>query len=399
MDERPAKKEISYLPRAWGSVVREKDQERTEQTPEADDLETAAAEYGPDSPSGEQNDDMGDSPSEPTVWHEWIAENQSIQSSEARIVGEAPLRPDERQVGITVTIVGVRFSYACKIYHFEAGDLALEAGDWVIVKTEKGMGLGQISIPPFEKEFTPSQLEGLRKVIRKAGKVDFDQKVRCAHREAQAYAYCLERIDALGLPMKLVAVECFFDGSKYVFYFTSEGRVDFRELVKQLVARFPVRIEMRQIGVRHEAKMTGGLACCGQELCCSRFLTDFRPVSVKMAKNQNLSLNPTKISGVCGRLMCCLAYEHDSYEEFKKGLPRVGKAVTTPRGQGVVVKHNPLAETVFVRLDEETTVEFSKQEILAEADAQERANPGRNPRKVPEPSVEEQDEEALRGLE
>jgi cell fate regulator YaaT (PSP1 superfamily) len=400
MDERPAKKEISYLPRAWGSAARERDQESSEQTPLVDELDAAGAEGALDSSSREEKSDVGDSHTEPTIWQEWIAENRSVQSSEARIVEETPLSRDERQVGITVTIVGVRFGYACKIYHFEAGDLALEAGEWVIVKTEKGMGLGQISIPPFEKEYTPSQLEGLRKVIRKAGKVDFDQKVRCAHREALAYAYCIERIDALGLPMKLVAVECFFDGSKYVFYFTSEGRVDFRELVKQLVARFPVRIEMRQIGVRHEAKMTGGLACCGQELCCSRFLTDFRPVSVKMAKNQNLSLNPSKISGVCGRLMCCLAYEHDTYEEFKKGLPRVGKAVTTPKGQGVVVKHNPMAEKVFVRLDEETIAEFSKQEILAEADAHARPSPGRGPRpNGPQAQSEEQDEEALRGLE
>ncbi len=169
--------------------------------------------------------------------------------------------------------------------------------------------------------------------------------------------------------MKLVGVECFFDGSKYVFYFTAEGRVDFRELVKQLVARFPVRIEMRQIGVRHEAKMLGGIASCGQHLCCSRFLTDFRPVSVKMAKVQNLSLNPSKISGVCGRLMCCLGYEHDVYEEFRKGLPKVGKVVTTPQGDGVVVKHNPLSETVFVRLSEETIAEFSKEEIMSDLDA------------------------------
>jgi cell fate regulator YaaT (PSP1 superfamily) len=194
--------------------------------------------------------------------------------------------------------------------------------------------------------------------------------MRCAQREAQAYAYCLERIEALELPMKLVAAECFFDGSKYVFYFTAEGRVDFRELVKQLVARFPVRIEMRQIGVRHEAKMTGGLACCGQELCCSRFLTDFRPVSVKMAKTQNLSLNPSKISGVCGRLMCCLAYEHETYEDFRKGLPRVGKTVKTRKGEGVVVKHNPLAETVFVRLEDETMVEVRPEQVIADAEAQ-----------------------------
>ena len=263
-------------------------------------------------------------------------------------------------------IAGVRFGYACKIYHFDAGDMDLIMGDRVIVKTEKGMGLGVIAVAPFERELEPAQMEGLRKIIRKAGKVDFDQKARCIQRESEAYAYCVDRIEALDLPMKLVAVECYFDGSKYVFYFTSEGRVDFRELVKQLVARFPVRIEMRQIGVRHEAKMTGGLGCCGQELCCSRFLVDFRPVSVKMAKAQNLSLNPTKISGVCGRLMCCLGYEHEIYDKFKKGLPRVGKSVKTTKGEGTVLKHNPLSETISVALDEETIIEVGRDDIIVD---------------------------------
>jgi cell fate regulator YaaT (PSP1 superfamily) len=236
---------------------------------------------------------------------------------------------------------------------------------------------GRLPLYRLRDEVDTAQREALRKIIRKAGKVDFDQKSKCSQRETEAYAYCLERIETLGLPMKLVSVECFFDGSKYVFYFTAEGRVDFRELVKQLVSRFPVRIEMRQIGVRHEAKMTGGLACCGQELCCARFLTDFRPVSVKMAKNQNLSLNPTKISGVCGRLMCCLAYEHDSYEQFKKGLPKVGKGIRTCRGDGVVLKHNPLAETVCVRLDEDTIVEMTKDQLVLETDQSEKKRNGK----------------------
>ncbi|MFH0960496.1 MAG: regulatory iron-sulfur-containing complex subunit RicT, partial [Pseudomonadota bacterium] len=194
---------------------------------------------------------------------------------------------------VRVRLAGIRFGYACKIYHFDSGNVEVSYGDWVVVKTEKGMGLGQVAIPPFEREIDLAQAESLRRIIRKGAKVDVDQRERCCQRESEAYTYCMEKIDELQLSMKLVSVECFFDCSKYVFYFTSEGRVDFRELVKFLVSRFPVRIEMRQIGVRHEAKMTGGIACCGQELCCSRFLTDFRPVSVKMAKNQNLSLNPT----------------------------------------------------------------------------------------------------------
>ncbi len=265
---------------------------------------------------------------------------------------------------ITVNLCGIRFGRASRIYHFDTGGLELCQGDWVIVKTEKGTGLGYVVVPPFDKEMEPSQLEGLRRVLRKAGRTDFDQFERCKQREREAFAYCLDRIEALGLPMKLVAVECFFDSSKYVFYFTAEGRVDFRELVKQLVARFPVRIEMRQIGVRHEAKMIGGLGTCGQELCCSRFLTDFRPVSVRMAKTQNLSLNPTKISGVCGRLMCCLGYEHEIYEEFKKGLPKIGRRVKTPKGEGVVIKQNPLTETILLQVDELTTLEVRREDVV-----------------------------------
>jgi len=378
MNTEKPKKDKSYLPRSWGDYPR-REQSSTECEPgdlqtEVDEIiadgaaESLPTDYSEpecrvsdreDSFPEEEDDypdqalsDMEDEP------HDWV-------SSEATDMQDAPAVPAESQTArVPVNIVGIRFGYACKIYHFDSSDLDLAAGDWVIVKTEKGMGLGQLAIPPFKRELDASQLEGLRKVIRKAGKTDFDQKERCSQREAEAFTYCLERIEGMELPMKLVAVECFFDGSKYVFYFTAEGRVDFRELVKQLVARFPVRIEMRQIGVRHEAKMTGGLACCGQELCCSRFLVDFRPVSVKMAKNQNLSLNPTKISGVCGRLMCCLGYEHDIYEDFKKGLPRVGRSVNTTKGEGVVLKHNPLAETIFVRVDEETIIEVTKDEII-----------------------------------
>jgi cell fate regulator YaaT (PSP1 superfamily) len=378
------RKEPSYLPRSWASSPG-----REKKPPEQSDV---PAESQAESVPSSEDEVQGSSglvqpvPAQMTTdetetphqssraqnhsWPEWVSECPPMRWAEAPGVQDRPVEAESPPPRMKVNVVGVRFGYACKIYHFEAGDMALAASDWVIVKTEKGMGLGQIAIPPFERELDASQLDSLRKIIRKAGKVDFDQRMRCAQREAQAYAYCLERIEALDLAMKLVAVECFFDGSKYVFYFTAEGRVDFRELVKQLVARFPVRIEMRQIGVRHEAKMTGGLACCGQELCCSKFLTDFRPVSVKMAKNQNLSLNPTKISGVCGRLMCCLAYEHESYEEIKKGLPRVGKTVKTQKGDGIVVKHNPLAETISVRLEDETIVEVGRDEIVVDMEPQ-----------------------------
>lgn len=390
MDEQDkSKKEISYLPRSWGTPLREKrrqedlaeavEAQSEETAPFADEIEafTASADLTTE-PSGAEPRPFDEPHSTHNhAWPTWASEGPPMRWAETPETQDRPVTTESPSPRVKVNVVGIRFGYACKIYHFDSGDMALAMGDWVIVKTEKGMGLGQIAIPPFEREMDALQLESLRKIIRKAGKVDFDQRMRCAQREAQAYAYCMERIEALELPMKLVAVECFFDGSKYVFYFTSEGRVDFRELVKHLVARFPVRIEMRQIGVRHEAKMTGGLACCGQELCCSRYLTDFRPVSVKMAKNQNLSLNPTKISGVCGRLMCCLAYEHEAYEEFKKGLPRVGKTVKTQKGEGIVVKHNPLAETVFVRMEDETTVEVTRDEMIADVEPQAAKEPKR----------------------
>ncbi len=393
------KTEISYLPRSWGpsqrsrskmvqeddhsmqyagseepsSIPDEKDQRTQGKTPDYEGRGSSRGERSKVSSETNQSllitDSAHDSDetgvTDPCLCFE---KKEDPDSSVFDFVEETQDAPDGSDVSerISVKVCGIRFGYAGKIYHFESGSMELEYGDWVVVKTEKGLGLGQIALRPFEKQIHVSQLEGLRKVIRKGGKVDLYQKQRCAEREAEAHSYCLDKIEELSLPMKLVAVECFFDGSKYVFYFTAEGRVDFRELVKQLVARFPVRIEMRQIGVRHEAKMTGGLGGCGQELCCSRFLTDFRPVSVKMAKNQNLSLNPTKISGVCGRLMCCLGYEHDTYEEFSRGLPKVGRMVKTETGEGLVIKHNPLEETILIKIDDETQIEVKRQDIVCE---------------------------------
>ena len=420
MDSDKPKKDVPYLPRSWGSNREDSRTDDTVQTAVTEDSENRtdesdfvchpaqdrAEDEEPEFQDTDQSDETGLTPAsrlvaEPAVpdaeaLHQTVSDSDSPSDEDASTdlksdtpSGQQPgfhtqvplllpppkeesapqVQPTARDEGraprrIRTKIVGVRFGYACKIYRFDAGDLELACDDWVIVKTEKGLGLGRVAIRPTEHEIEAAQLEGLRKVIRKAGKMDFDQKARLAQKEREAHAYCLEKINALGLPMKLVGVECFFDGSKYVFYFTAEGRVDFRELVKQLVVRFPVRIEMRQIGVRHEAKMTGGIACCGQELCCARFLSDFKPVSVKMAKTQNLSLNPTKISGVCGRLMCCLAYEHETYEGFRKGLPKVGRIVTTNKGEGPVVKYNPLAETVSIRLDDETVMDVSREEII-----------------------------------
>ena len=389
MDDGNAKKEIPYLPRSYGAERRPIDLPSEEglghdEKAEIDDPGQSHGTVEEREPIGRSEEDVRTQDTGVESADDVIEQDEEHQP--AQILPQDPPREAPREAQIEaqkVNIVGIRFLRAGKIYHFDSGDMDLTEGDWVIVKTEKGIGLGQVAFAPIEQEVDRPALEGLRKIVRKAGKVDFDQKARCRQREAQAYAYCLERIDALELPMKLVAVECFFDSSKYIFYFTAEGRVDFRELVKQLVSRFPVRIEMRQIGVRHEAKMTGGLGCCGQELCCSRFLTDFKPVSVKMAKSQNLSLNPSKISGVCGRLMCCLAYEHDIYEQFKKAVPKVGKGVTTSHGEGHVQKHCPLTESVVVKLEDETLVEVAKDEVVGN-DAGEPSKRNASPLRKPE---------------
>ncbi len=386
--------ETSYMPRSYGRGPGRKPRKRnrsldnskrppltgTKQAPSDETAETGQP-YDHLFESKYTTAQIGASDIDETVAVESLEELESLEPSldHCHVIGDGTDNDlglcvakiaDDPAGAVRVRLAGIRFGYACKVYHFDSGDMDIAYGEWVVVKTEKGLGLGQVAIPPFEREIDSVQSESLRRIIRKGTKVDIDQRERCCQRESEAYTYCIDRIDELQLPMKLVSVECFFDCSKYVFYFTSEGRVDFRELVKSLVARFPVRIEMRQIGVRHEAKMTGGIACCGQELCCSRFLTDFRPVSVKMAKNQNLSLNPTKISGVCGRLMCCLSYEHDVYEEFIKSLPKVGKLVSTTKGDGFVVKHNPLEETVLLKLSDDSIIEVRSIDILGEIDVE-----------------------------
>lgn len=217
-----------------------------------------------------------------------------------------------------VRVTGVRFKTACKIYHFDATGFDLESGDRVVVEVEKGIGMGSIVFGPrdMDEKGLPYKL---KKIIRKADAVDLERLQFNAEQEQEACTICRERIEHYGLPMKLICVEYLFDSSKAIFYFTSDMRVDFRELVKDLAGRFYTRIEMRQIGVRDEAKMTGGLGPCGRELCCSTFLSDFEPVTVKMAKEQNVALNPAKVSGVCGRLMCCLCYEHEG--KVARGCP------------------------------------------------------------------------------
>jgi cell fate regulator YaaT (PSP1 superfamily) len=260
-----------------------------------------------------------------------------------------------------IRVVGVKLSDG-KIHDFDALDLDLHSGDSILVETGKGLCLGSVAVEPREKE-KKSLLKTLKKVTRKATEEDLIQDRANRSLEDEGFQFCLERIKARNLNMKLVKVEFFFDRSKAIFYFTSEKRVDFRELVKDLAARFKTRIEMRQIGVRDEAKMTGGVGPCGREFCCSRFLNNFDLVSVKMAKEQNLALNPTKISGACGRLMCCLAYEYESYCGLRKGLPKVGKRVTTSHGEGKVIRQNIMNRTVTVELESGTEVTISAEDV------------------------------------
>ena len=248
-----------------------------------------------------------------------------------------------------VTIVGVRFKKAGRTYYFAPENLDLKKDDAVLVETARGLEIGIVKIAPREIS-EESLVSPLKPVLRIATQDDIQTHKENIAKEEKAFTVCEEKIREHKLSMKLVDAEFTFDNSKLIFYFTSEGRVDFRELVKDLAAIFRTRIELRQIGVRDEAKMLGGIGPCGKSLCCSTFLSDFTSVSIKMAKDQNLSLNPTKISGICGRLMCCLKYEQDTYEEIRAKLPRVGSIVKTVDGTGEVVMNNTIKEQVKVKL-------------------------------------------------
>lgn len=265
-------------------------------------------------------------------------------------------------------VVGVRFKKAGKIYYFEPGDFTINKDDFVIVETVRGVEFGRVVVPPKQVDENDVVLP-LKKVLRLADEKDelIVEENKLAAKEA--YEVCCEKVALHDLDMKLVDVEYTFDRNKVIFYFTADGRIDFRELVKDLASIFRTRIELRQIGVRDEAKMLGGIGPCGRMLCCSTFLGDFEPVSIKMAKDQNLSLNPTKISGLCGRLMCCLKYENDDYEEAKEKLPDIGDVVTTPDGQGIVVGLNILEQLIQIHVTElERTLEYSLEELLANGD-------------------------------
>jgi cell fate regulator YaaT (PSP1 superfamily) len=229
-------------------------------------------------------------------------------------------------------VIGVRFRTAGKIYFFSPGQLEITVGDKVIVETARGVEFGSVVTGPKEVEDEMITLP-LKPVIRVATEEDFQKEEKNREKEKEAFEICLEKIRKHGLEMKLIDAEYTFDNNKVLFYFTADGRIDFRELVKDLASVFRTRIELRQIGVRDETKIRGGIGICGRPLCCHTHLSEFIPVSIKMAKEQNLSLNPTKISGVCGRLMCCLKHEEETYEELNRRLPNVGDQVTTKDGQ------------------------------------------------------------------
>ncbi len=249
-----------------------------------------------------------------------------------------------------VKVVGVRFKKAGKVYYFDPDQFEIDAGANVIVETARGIEFGEAVIPT--REITDDEVVApLKKVMRVATEDDVKHASDNSRKEKEAFATCLQKIRDHNLEMKLIDVEYTFDNNKILFYFTADGRVDFRELVKDLAAVFKTRIELRQIGVRDESKMMGGIGVCGRVLCCSSYLGEFQPVSIKMAKEQGLSLNPTKISGTCGRLMCCLKYEQDAYESIIKRAPKTGAIVDTPEGQGVVVETYLIREIVKVKLD------------------------------------------------
>lgn len=262
--------------------------------------------------------------------------------------------------------IGIRFKPAGKVYDFDSGAFVLNSGDHVIVETEQGLGFGTVAVPPkpYGEPAEGRSEKLLKKVFRLANQEDFLQREKNLETEKRAHAFCLKCIKELELKMNLFSVESAFDAGKLTFYFTSESRVDFRQLVKMLVKEIGVRIEMRQVGIRNQAKMCGGIGRCGRELCCSSFIEKFEPVSIRMAKEQRLSLNPTKISGQCGRLMCCLTFECEMYQTLKKKFPKIGKTVETKNGRGIVVRHHTILNRIVISLDEDKEVEIGIDEIL-----------------------------------
>lgn len=260
------------------------------------------------------------------------------------------------------TVVGVRFRPAGRIYYFDPVGKDMDKGNFVIVETARGIEAGRVVVAP--KQVVDAELtDPLKPILRLATEDDLRQLLAFKSKEKNALVKCAQRVEFHKLPMKLVEAEYTYDGSRLTFYFTAEERVDFRVLVRDLAAQFRTRIELRQIGARDQAKLLGGVGPCGKTLCCSSWLTEFGVVSIKMAKEQGLPLNPAKISGVCGRLMCCLAYENDQYIEAKQGMPAVGAFVNTPSGMGKVVSINVIKQTVEVMLESGATIQVPVNEL------------------------------------
>ncbi len=255
------------------------------------------------------------------------------------------------------SVVSVKFKDTGRAYYFDPNDKKYDINDCVIAETASGLSFGKVSKGNHEVD-DESVVKPLKKILRKAGEKDFKRVEENKEKEKQAFKTCIEKIAEQGLQMKLVEVQYAFDGSKITFFFTADGRVDFRELVKILAAQFHTRIELRQIGIRDEARMLGGIGICGEVYCCKRFLDDFQSVSIKMAKEQGLSLNPTKISGSCGRLMCCLKYEQNSYDDLIKITPPVGSTVKTPNGTGTVIDANLITGNLIIKPKDDETVPY-----------------------------------------
>lgn len=286
-----------------------------------------------------------------------------------------------------IETVGIRFKDGGKIYDFDADGINFKKGDWAMVETVRGIECGIVA-----KENHPTNEDNINKPLKKVIRAATEEDMKILHenkqREKEAFTICEEKIAAHNLEMNLVDVEFTFDRSKILFYFTADGRVDFRELVKDLASVFRTRIELRQIGVRDESRMVGGFGVCGRPFCCHTFLNDFQPVSIKMAKEQGLSLNPTKISGTCGRLMCCLKYEQDTYEHLLRVTPKVGAIVKAPEGKGTVIENNLITGMLKVQLEKRPEaapiiVHRHKVELLKDAKIR----------------VEKEELEALKGIE
>jgi cell fate regulator YaaT (PSP1 superfamily) len=259
-------------------------------------------------------------------------------------------------------ITGIRFKRAGKVYYFEAGDIDLKPGEFAVVKTSRGMELGTVVTAPGKVTVNDTG-ESLSPVLRRAELEDITKDTELAVKAKDALVECDKMIAELNLPMKLLSAEYALDSSRLTFLFSAEERVDFRELVRRLSGKFKLRVELRQVGSRDEAKLLGSYGRCGRELCCASFLTEFSPVSIKMAKEQDLPLNPMKISGACGRLMCCLSYEGEQYKAMKARMPKVGQRVITKQGEATVVGNNPLKELVIVELDTEARIEVPLDEV------------------------------------